>query len=155
MAPDHQHQEFKKLIGTRAHEARVPFSHVSPLATLKTIFDRQYQNRKEQRKGTNKEKERTHTLSRTPSQSKEPTPLAEHAYTLTPSAAEDSRRRQRTLVCTQSQCEVTEASLRALHSDPFTPIHGTLFLSLSPSLKSQVYSLHNFVKLSVVKSQVY
>ena len=24
MAPDHQHLEFKKLIGTRAHEARVP-----------------------------------------------------------------------------------------------------------------------------------
>ena len=59
-------------------------------------------------------------------------------HTLTPSVAEDSRRRQRTLICTQSQCEVTEASLRALHSDPFTPIHGTLFLSLSLSLSFSI-----------------
>ena len=141
MAPDHQHQEFKKLIGTRAHEARVPFSHVSPLPTLKPICYPQYQKRKEQRQYPPC-LPITLTLSRTRS----------NPHTLTPSAVEDSHWRQRTLVCTQSQCEVTKASLRALHSDPFTPIHGTLFLSLSPSLKSQVYSLHNVVKLSVVKS---
>ena len=137
VAPDHYHMEFKKLIGTRAHEARVLFSHVSPQATLKLICYPNYQKRKEF--------DSTHLVSLSPS------PLAEHVQTLTPS----HHRRQRTLVCTQSQCEVTEASVRALHSDPFTPIHGTLFLSLSPSLKSQVYSLHNVVKLSVVKSQVY
>ena len=141
MAPDHQYQEFKKLIGTRAHEARVPFSHVSPLPTLKPICYPQYQKRKEQRQNPQNS---THLASLSPS------PLPEHVQTLTPSHPHTIGGRG-----LSSAAEVTEASLRALHSDPFTPIHGTLFLSLSPSLKSQVYSLHNVVKLSVVKSHVY
>ena len=121
MAPDHQYQEFKKLIGTRAHEARVTFSHVSPLPTLKPICYPQYQKRKEQRQNPQNS---THLASLSPS------PLPEHVQTLTPLAAKDSRRRQRTLVCTQSQCEVTEASLRSLHSNP----RYSLSLSLSLSI---------------------
>ena len=80
VAPDHHHMEFKKLIGTRAHEARVPFSHVSPQATLKLICYPNYQKRKEF--------DSTHLVSLSPS------PLAEHVQTLTPS----HHQRQRTLV---------------------------------------------------------
>ena len=106
---------------------------------LKAIFDPLYQKRKEQkekeRKGKNKdpqyqkrkeqkkrkEKERTKKRKEpTQSKSKEPTAVAEaeDAHTLRPSAAEDSRRRQR------------------LHSDPryclslslSTPIRGAFYL---------------------------
>ena len=134
VAPDHYHMEFKKLIGTRAHEARVLFSHVSPQATLKLICYPNYQKRKEF--------DSTHLVSLSPS------PLAEHVQTLTPS----HHRRQRTLVGGRGYRGFTPSpSLRSLHSD----LRYSLSLSLSPSLKSQVYSLHNVVKLSVVKSQVY
>ena len=79
MAPDHQYQEFKKLIGTRAHEARVPFSHASPQATLKLICYPQYP---ENKRAKTKPTKQTHLVSLSPS------PLPEHVQTLTPSAAE-------------------------------------------------------------------
>ena len=45
VAPDHQQMKFKKLTGTHAHEARVPFSHVSP--HLKPYFTPFTHNRAE------------------------------------------------------------------------------------------------------------
>ena len=115
VAPDHHHMEFKKLIGTRAHEARVPFSHVSPQATLKLICYPNYQKRKEF--------DSTHLVSLSPS------PLAEHVQTLTPS----HHRRQRTLVGGRGLSSAVNRSVRLqrLHSEPFTPI---------PSLRSTVLS---------------
>ena len=129
MAPDHQYQEFKKLIGTRAHEARVPFSHVSPLPTLKPICYPQYQKRKEQRQNPQNS---THLASLSPS------PLPEHVQTLTPS----HHRWQRTLVGGRGLSSALNRSVRLqrLHSEPFTPI---------PSLRSTVLSFSLSLSLSL------
>ena len=125
MALDHQHQEFKKHIGTRAHEARVPFSHVSPLPTLKPYVT--HNTRKEKSKDET-HKDETHktvpTLSPYHPHPYQNTFKPSHPHTLTPSTVEDSR----------------------LHS---IAVWGYRGFTPSPSLRSTVLSFSLSLSLSL------
>ena len=115
MAPDHQQQKFKKLTGTRAHEARVLPG-----------FQRHLTHKLSNSQSHSQSFKLSQTLTLKVSEKKRKREKKKLSLSLSlTSAAEDSRRRQ--LLVSLAAVEAVEAF--TLHSDPWYP-----FFSLSLSI---------------------